>query len=174
MIAGFIVTGCVLGVCILGLLLVWILQRTNKYKEMPMDQTAPVVLFAISGMMVVVLFSLLSGLYFWSKIVYALMMLTLIGFYLYSLLKATHELGSAQAPTWLKHFWNVQKSFGGGAFGDFANTVGVLAGVGAYQLINASEGWFWLGQFGAFLAALGGLSLGVRYLHPVKESKCTP
>lgn len=62
----------------------------------------------------------------------------------------------------LSEFWNSDKAFGGTVFGDFANTVGVIAGVGLYQVSNQAEGWFWLGQFGAFLAILVGLSLGLR------------
>ena len=57
-----------------------------------------------------------------------------------------------------KQVWNPRKAFGGSIFGDVANTVGVLAGMGASRLF-APAAWWWLGHVGALLALVVALSL---------------
>lgn len=151
--------GCVLGAIAVGFFVAkgWIRDRSTARAAMVWFGT---IFFAL----VIVLSSLLGAHDRWWLFLYGSLMLLLPLFFLYSLRKATSRLRLASVPNWLKSFWNVQKAFGGGLFGDFANTIGVLAGVGAYQLSKADESWFWLGQFGAFLAALVGLSLVMRWI----------
>jgi MFS family permease len=57
-----------------------------------------------------------------------------------------------------RRIWNPRKAFGGAIFGDVANTIGVVAGMGASRLF-APAAWWWLGQVGALLALMVGLSL---------------
>ncbi len=164
MTTGVIIVGSVAGAFLLGLLLVWILRRVGAITSPVIYQAAMVALGTIICMLLVVLVSLSCQLNHFVLILYAAMMLALVGFYLYSLVMATSTRRAGQVPDIVRQFWSVQKAFGGGVFGDFANSVGILSGLGAYQLSNAGEGWFWLAQFAAFLAALVGLSLGMRWI----------
>ncbi len=114
-------------------------------------------LFHVAGMMVIIAISLQreneEG---WSFLVYGIFVVFFLIVLLLSWIdKQIEEL------SWL---WNTTKGLGGGAFGDFANAIGILAGIGAYQLKDASPGWFWLGQIGAFLAMIIGLSLCLRWI----------
>lgn len=53
--------------------------------------------------------------------------------------------------------WNPLKGFSGSIFGDVANMVGVLAGIGGAKIFPGSS-IYWLGHAGAFLAFLVGAS----------------
>jgi hypothetical protein len=68
------------------------------------------------------------------------------------------------------HWHLLDKGLGGSAFADIANMVGVFAGIGAYRLVSGNptlvKAWWWIGQFGAFLAAVVSLSLLWRWVHP--------
>ncbi len=60
--------------------------------------------------------------------------------------------------------WHLkEKGLGGSIFGDIANMLGVFAGIGAYRLVSGNPSltktWWWIGQFGAFLAAIVSISL---------------
>jgi hypothetical protein len=62
-----------------------------------------------------------------------------------------------------EHWHITQKGLGGSIFGDVANMIGVLTGVGAYRLVAGDphliRSWWWIGQMAAFLAGVVGLSL---------------
>ena len=66
--------------------------------------------------------------------------------------------------TGYKQIVNVEKAFSGVMFGDIAITIALMAGAGAYQLSNLQPHWFWLGQMGAILGVLVGLSQALRLL----------
>jgi len=71
--------------------------------------------------------------------------------------------------TIIRRFWNPKKAFGGGAFGDIANTVGVIGGLGGSKAFPASDGWWYIGISGGFLAYIVALSLAIRFIRE-KES----
>lgn len=116
-------------------------------------QTWNVSLWAMMGMMWIIGFSLQCEQHnVWAFVIYAIMVIVFLAVQEYSLWGGTPKWA------WLKLIWTPQKGFAGGTFGDFAGAVGILAGVGAYQLANANQGWYWLGQFGGFLCVLIGVS----------------
>jgi hypothetical protein len=65
--------------------------------------------------------------------------------------------------------WNVHKGLSGTIFGDAANFLAVVAGLGGYKVLaeagNGGAGWWYLGITGGWLALLVGLSLHYRWLH---------
>jgi hypothetical protein len=154
-----IIAGIVVVLCLIGLVIVWISLKNEARKKA--RRTWNVTLLLIIVMMLIIGFSLplQSESYGWLG-GYLPFLLVFLFMYLNSLF----GMFTFDNCPILRAIWNPRKGLGGGAFGDFANTVGVLAGVGAYQLSQAGEGWFWLGQFAAFLAALVGLNLGLRWI----------
>lgn len=56
-----------------------------------------------------------------------------------------------------KGIWNPLKGFSGSIFGDMANMIGVLAGIGGAKLFPDSA-IYWLGHAGAYMAFLVGVS----------------
>jgi hypothetical protein len=59
----------------------------------------------------------------------------------------------------LRTVWNPRKAFSGAIFGDIANTLGVLAGMGASRVFSDQSWFWWVGQMGGLLAMSVGLSL---------------
>jgi hypothetical protein len=61
--------------------------------------------------------------------------------------------------------WNTHKGLSGSIFGDTANFVAVIAGLGSYSLLGATKGWWRLGLIGGIMALWVGLSLHYRWIH---------
>jgi hypothetical protein len=154
--------------CLVIGLIIWIISPFGMASVT--SETWVRTLLHIAGMMLIIGIALQrehdDG---WSAVLYWI----ILGIFSFVVLLSLRE----QYIEWLKPLWNTAKGLGGGAFGDFAGAVGILAGVGAYQLQDASDGWFWLGQCGAFLAMLIGLSLSLRWIRQddwKKEDKEAP
>jgi hypothetical protein len=60
--------------------------------------------------------------------------------------------------------WNTSKGLSGTVFGDSANFVAVVAGLGSYSLMGGGIGWWRIGFVGGLLALLVGLSLHYRWV----------
>lgn len=59
--------------------------------------------------------------------------------------------------------WNPSKGLSGTVFGDSANFVAVIAGLGSYSLTGGGIGWWRIGFVGGLMALLVGLSLHRRW-----------
>ena len=165
MTTGGIIAFSFIEACLLGLTLIWFCSYKKWISDPVIRQTWSVFMNSILYMMVIVLFSLQSEKSHYWLIPYGLFMLLLLIAFLYIPWRGTSK---GTFWEWLRQFWNPDKAFGGKAFSDFANAVGVLSAI-AIGVRDAGEGWFWLGQFGAFLAALVGLSLVERWTRDPSE-----
>ncbi len=151
--------------------LFWLLFGLRKWGR-PLGVRRPgvfvvmVVGFTLSILLIVIALSLFMQVSKFAAIGYVPVMAAMTAIYIYSVIAAVRKIN---VPNWLKEFWNVEKAFGGFIFADFASTIGLLGGVGAYRLRNQDEAWFWLGLVGALLATLVGLSLGLRSLLVLDE-----
>lgn len=154
-------------------LIVSILWKTNVIRNTEAGTVVILVFLTFGLMLTIIGFSVLVQISKWFLFGYFVPVIFVIIPYIYSLYTSTNLHRARAVPPWLKHFWNSQKLLGGSVFGDFANTIGVLAGVGAYQLSNQEEGWSWLGQFGGFLAIMVALSLCGRSILEVLDPKTT-
>jgi glucan phosphoethanolaminetransferase (alkaline phosphatase superfamily) len=67
-------------------------------------------------------------------------------------------------PPRISRIWNWDKALGGTVLADTANAIGVLGGIGAHAVFSGLDGWWWVGQFGALLAIIVGLSSFQRWL----------
>lgn len=99
-------------------------------------------------------------------IAYVVLIIFLLATFLISLTRWSDKIRD-----YVGYFWNPDTGLAGDDFSDFTNAVGILAGIGAYELARADEGWFWLGQFGAFLTALIGLSLTYHWIIELRQSE---
>ena len=157
----------VIWACLIGWIFVWTYGKIDPQAAAFYQvsiQTVKISLLAIFGMSVVFLLS--------NLIKYHLLWLILYGLYMLLLFCAYRSAlwGGHKGAFWggLREFWNPKKTFGGGAFGDFANMTGVLSTI-ALGVSNDDKSWFWMGQFAAFLAALVGLSLVERSIQKASE-----
>jgi Ca2+/Na+ antiporter len=172
-VTGWKVAGVIIVIC----LIIWVISAiigAIVYYSETTKQTWDVSLFSVIVTMVIIAFSMqCKEKNWWAFTVYIALLLVFIVFVVISLFPAAHEADQPNK-VGLRKIWNPDKGLGGGGFGDFANSVGILAGVGAYQLQGADPGWFWLGQFGAALAMLIGLSLCLRWIRKAKLDKKNP
>lgn len=70
----------------------------------------------------------------------------------------------------IHNFWNWdKKSFSGVIVADYANTLGVLGGLGAYTYFKGDDNlqsvWWWIGIFGAFLAMVVSFASWWRFIN---------
>ncbi len=97
---------------------------------------------------------------------FVLYMVTIFGIllvFIIALVSALLTIRDRNPSRIFKGYWNMDKAFGGSVFADIANTIALLAGAGAYQITRLSPSWFWVGQFGACLAVLAGVSVALRW-----------
>ncbi len=97
-------------------------------------------------------------------VLYALLVAVLFFGFLFAYVSSLHRVRTGTSNHEENKYWNSDKAFGGSVFGDAAVTIALLSGAGAYQLSRLAPNWFWLGQFGVYLALLVGVSQALRAL----------
>lgn len=157
-----------IGLCMILAWIVWVYSYWGRGMSKVNQQTWYVSLLSVAAMLLPVWVSIMipSQKPIW-LILYLIFLSIAFGVMLYSTWKTRSEVDSEELisgqKSLIRKAWNWNKGLAGGTFSDFANGLGILAGVGAYQVQNPSPVWFWMGQFGAFLAIMIGLNLCVRW-----------
>jgi hypothetical protein len=161
-VTGIIVTSVIAFISLLFFIATFLFRRDRPLTVK--GRTLRAVSATLFGMSLVIIISLGAGLSGGAgavlRVFYTILVVATLFFYSWSIVVAM----DGHVPEIFEDYWDMYKVFSGGMFGDFANTVGILSGVGAYQLKEANNGWFWLAQFAAILAALVGLSHGMRWI----------
>lgn len=120
-------------------------------------------LLLFGGLLLVATFVILGANFFpfWMLLVLAILLVLLMGI---ALLNALVGQGSllgnwiATVSTTIAQSWNPRKMYSGTIFGDLANSLGVIAGMGASRIFVADV-WWWIGHVAALFAFAVGLSL---------------
>ena len=116
-------------------------------------------LISISIMLLIYSSAALSALHTAWITIFLVIAAVLLLFFVYTLFAPAQD----HIPDWMEPVWTPRKGYGGTIFGDFANAVGVIVGVGAYAATPLVT-WWWLGHAGAILATLVGVSLAIRWM----------
>ncbi|MCA9948332.1 MAG: hypothetical protein KDE48_01675 [Anaerolineales bacterium] len=152
--AEFIVGMIFIGIAVVAFILFFV----ALYKKSSIGSMLMLVIFGAFFIVGVALISLVEPIA--TAVILGVVAVLLIIFFLLSLFKPSSVPANVNVV-----MWTSKKAFGGTTMGDFANSIGVIAGVGAYAASPHPTFW-WIGQIASLFALLVGLSLlarGIKY-----------
>ncbi|MCB9423126.1 MAG: hypothetical protein H6667_25230 [Ardenticatenaceae bacterium] len=98
------------------------------------------------------------------------LLLYVLSFFRFLYLRKQGAQNIQAMPPRISRVWNWDKALGGTVLADTANAIGVLGGIGAHTLLSNLDGWWWVGQFGALMAIIVGISIFQRWLLEVPQA----